>query len=145
MRLFLLHLVLHALLWLPATAQVTDEVVVLPSAARTASTNSDELTNHGQRGIALYIDVTAVSSGSISTVAIQAPNPSGTWTTLYSFGTLSIGSTGTHALCVYPGAASAASWKSAPLQGPLPRRFRVAVTNADSNSITYSVRADLLP
>lgn len=145
MRFILLHLALALLLGTPALAQRTDEITVLTSAARTASVNSEEFRNDGQRGIAIYIDVTAASSGSITTVAIQAPNPSGTWETIYSFGTLGINAQATHALCVYPGAASAAGWLSAPLQGPLPRRFRIAFTHADGNSITYSVRADLLP
>jgi hypothetical protein len=123
-----------------------DEMMVLESAARTATTNSAEIVNLvGARGIALYLDVTAVdATPNISAVSIQVPVGS-VWHTLYSFGSLTCGTTGVRAFCVHPGAASAASWTAAPLQGPLPRSFRVSVTHDDVDAITYSLRAEMLP
>jgi hypothetical protein len=118
----------------------------LESAARTATTNSAEIVNLvGARGILLYLDVTAkAASPNISAVSIAVP-VGATWKVVYTWGSLSIADVSQSTFCVYPGAASAASWTAAPLQGPLPRRFRVTVTHDDADSITYSLRADLVP
>jgi hypothetical protein len=123
-----------------------DEMMVLESAARTATTNSAEIVNLvGARGILLYLDVTAkAASPNISAVSIAVP-VGATWKVVYTWGSLSIADVSQSTFCVYPGAASAASWTAAPLQGPLPRRFRVTVTHDDADSITYSLRADLVP
>ena len=123
-----------------------DEVVLLPSAARTVTANSARVDNvTGAMGIAIYLDVTAVAATpNLSAVTVQVP-VGDAWHPIYTFGSLTIATTGVRAFCIHPGAASAASWTAAPLQGPLPRSFRVAVTHDDDDSITYSLRAELLP
>jgi len=123
-----------------------DEIMVLQSAARTAPTNSAEILNlMGARGILLYLDVSAVvSTPNLSAVSLQVP-VGASWQTVYTFGSLTCATTGMRTFCIHPGAASAASWTAAPLQGPLPRRFRIVVTHDDADSITYSLRADLVP
>ena len=136
-----------ALLPLPARAQtVADntEFTALSSAARTTTTSSSELTNRNGRGIAILLDVTAVSSGQITGIDVRVPLPSGAFATIYSFGTLSITTTGQRAYLIYPGAASAGSWTATPIQGPIPRRFVVRVNHQDSNSITYSVTVSVI-
>jgi len=119
------------------------EVIVLASAARTGDTNSADQVNYNARGIALLLDVTAVGSpaGQIDAINVQAKIGSN-YVTVYSFGTLTINATGQHAFLVYPGAATAGSWKMAPVQGIIPKNWRIQIDHAnETDSITYSIVA----
>jgi hypothetical protein len=119
------------------------EVTVLASAARTGDTASGDQVNYNARGMALLLDVTAVGTpaGQIDAVNIQA-KIGANYATVYSFGTLAINAVGQHAFLVYPGAATAGSWKAAPAQGIVPRNWRLQVDHAnETDSITYSVVA----
>jgi hypothetical protein len=122
------------------------EQIAIPSAARTAAATGATLTNNWAKGLALLVDVTAVggSPGSITSVNVQVLIGT-SWKTIYAFTSLTLNVIGQSAFCIYPGAASAASWTAAPLQGPVPRHLRVTTTHADANSITYSVTAVNLP
>ena len=119
------------------------EAIVLASAARTGDTNSADQVNYNARGMAILLDVTAVGSpaGQIDAINVQAKIGSN-YVTVYSFGTLTINAAGQHAFLVYPGAATAGSWKAAPVQGIIPRNWRLQVDHAnETDSITYSIVA----
>ncbi|MFI0608485.1 MAG: hypothetical protein ACH37Z_11450 [Anaerolineae bacterium] len=122
-----------------------DEQLILPLEARTTTAmgTSAAFRARAGRGLVLLIDVTAkASTPNISAVAIQVKGPAGTWATVYTWTGLTIADAGLFKFCVYPGAASAATWTAAPLQGPIPARdLRVVLTHDDTDSITYAVAA----
>lgn len=120
---------------------------LLPSAPRAAAgaVNTAPQGNQYARGLALYLDVTAVAATpNISAVAVQASFPGGLWRTIASWTGLSISGVSQNAFLLYPGAASAGGWTAAPVQGVLPSQYRVAVTHDDADSITYSLEAEEL-
>ena len=122
------------------------EVTALSSAARTGDTNSTDQINYNAKGMAILLDVTAVGSpaGQIDAIRVQAKIGS-SYLTVLAFATLAIASTGVRAFLIYPGAASAGSWTAAPLQGAVPRNWRIQVDHAnETDSITYSVVASYI-
>lgn len=122
-----------------------DAVTVLASEARTATATSEVVRNGlGARGVMLLLNVTAqTDTPNISALALQVKVGS-TWTTVYSFTGLTINAAGQKTFLIYPGAASAAGWTAAPLQGPCPGEFKIVVTHDDADSITYSLTAEFL-
>lgn len=117
--------------------RANEELTVLASAARTATTASGTQTNYNGRGVNVFVDVTAITTAPSITVAIQGLDPvSGKWITLLTSAAITTVST-TH-LRIYPGVAAAANTKA---DEALPRRWRVNVTHANADSITYSVGA----
>lgn len=119
------------------------ETTALASSARTASTNSSDLTNYNSRGVVLTIDATANTSTAGITVAIKYKcSLSGKYVTLLTSATLFASSaTGTVSLVVYPGATVSANLAAS---APLPRVWRVEVTHGDASSITYSISANYI-
>jgi hypothetical protein len=114
---------------------LTVEGTALASAARTASVDSSDLTNGFGKGLHLVIDVTAVAATPSITVTIQGKDAlSGKYYTILA--SAAITATGTTVLKVHPGLTAAANAAANDL---LPRTWRVSVTNADADSITYSV------
>lgn len=107
----------------------------LASAARTATTNSSDLTNYDARGVRVWVNVTAVTDTPSITVSIQDKDPiSGTYTSILT--SAAITGVSLTRLTVYPGMTAAANVAASE---PLPRTWRVAATHADADSITYSV------
>lgn len=118
------------------------QLIVLPSAARTAAINSETFTNlQGYRGLHLVIDATDSAATPAVTFTIQGHSPLGNdyYTILAS---AAITGAGTTILRVYPGLAAA---NNASISDCLPALWRVAVTVGDTDSLTYSVAANLLP
>lgn len=121
---------------------ITDEyVTVFPSAARTASATSSVFPSGGARGLILIIDATALSATPSVTFTIQGVSPVGadTWTILAS---AAVTSAATSVLRVYPGLTAAANTVA---NDVLPGQWQVTATAADSDSLTYSVTAYLIP
>jgi hypothetical protein len=118
---------------------------VLPSAARTATNNSNEIYNPGgYRGIRLFIDVTA-QAGSASTVfSIHIKDPvGGDWSaTLLSSAALTAAITAPVVLTVYPGITAAAN---SAISQTIGRSFRVTATHGTADAHTYSVAVEFLP
>lgn len=113
---------------------------ILASAARTASTNSADQTNYNGRGVRLSIDVTAVTGTASITVTIKSKDSvSGVYSTILASAAIS---TVSHVeLTVYPGLPATANVSANAI---LSRTWRVEVTNANADSITYSVGADVM-
>jgi len=116
------------------------ELTVLASAARTASVNSSDLSNFNCRGVHIIIDVTADPAAASLTFTLQGKDAvSGKYYTLLT--SAAIAAVGTTVLAVYPGITAAANVSAANI---LPKTWRVSVTAADTDSITYSVGAVLV-
>ena len=107
----------------------------LASAARTATTDSADLSNPDGRGVWVVLDVTAITATPSLTVLIQAKDPaSGKYVTLLTGAAVATVSTTTYV--VYPGITETAN---VDVSAPVPKTFRIRVTHADADSATYSV------
>jgi hypothetical protein len=116
-------------------ARNNHEVTALASAARTASTNSSDLTNYNSRGAKIVVDVTAGGGAGGLTVTAKGKDAlSGKYYTLIASAVIT--ATGTTVLTVYPGVAEAANVKAS---DAIPRLWRVEVAAADATTYTYSV------
>lgn len=111
---------------------------VLSSAARTASVNSADQTNHNARGLVLVIDVTAIAAtpSVVFTIKGQDPVSGKYWTILTS---AAITGAGTTVLRVYPGLTAVPNLVA---NDVIPRLWRLEAVHADADSITYSARAE---
>ena len=121
---------------------VAEHRTLLASAERTATTNTDDISVPGGiRGVRVVIDVTAITDTPSVVPKIRAKDAlSGQYIDLLEGAAIT--GTGTTALVVYPGTAAVAN-EVADL--PLGSIFRVSLEHADTDAITYSVAADLVP
>lgn len=121
-------------------AQNSNSIAVLTSEARTATTTSGTFINKFNRGVHVVVDVTASADTPSVTFAIQAKyGLSGEWVTLLVSAAVTGASTNIYK--ILPGGTIAANLVAA---DQLPRVWRVLATHADTDSITYSVEAQLL-
>lgn len=124
-----------------STPAGTVRYTVFASAARTATPTAGDYTMHGRRGMHLVIDATAAAATPSVVPKIEAYDPvSGKWYTLLEGAAIT--GTGTTVLKVYPGITAAANVSASDV---VPDRWRVSMTHADADSITYSVSAYLVP
>lgn len=114
--------------------------VILPSAARTTTVNSAILKNSEFRGAHFIIDVTAITDTPSVVPTIQGYDAvSGKYYTILTGA--AIVATGTTVLKVYPGITAAANLS---VSDVLPSDFRVIMTAADTDSMTYSISASFI-
>jgi len=112
---------------------------LLASAARTASTNSADFVNHNATGAHFIINVSALSDTPSIVVTVQGlDDASGVYYDVL-VGT-AITTTGITVLKVHPGINPIVNGSANDM---LPRTYRVNVAHADTDSITYSVGANL--
>ena len=117
-----------------------EEIVLLASAARTASAESLDYTNFEARGVKVVIDVTADPASASVVFKIEGKDPaSGKYYTLLA--SAAVAATGTTVLTVYPGIAATTNVAASDV---LPKTWRVTATHADADSITYSVGASTI-
>ena len=110
--------------------------LVVQAIGATVSQNSADLLNPYGRGVKVFVNTTAIGTGSI-TASIQAKDPgSGVYVTLLA--SAAIVTNATTVLTVYPGIAAAAN---AAANDVLPRQWRVSVTANNANAANYSVGA----
>ena len=107
---------------------------LLASAARTETQTTPDQTNYNSRGIHVILDVTAIVDTPSITLKIEGKSASGIYYTLLEGAAVT--GVGTHIYKVMPWATPVANEAVADL---LPRTWRVVVTHADADSITYSV------
>lgn len=119
-------------------ASVNESFTLLPSAARTATNNSETQHNFRQRGVIVTIAVTAAGTGSI-TASIQREDPVAGWVDVLASAAITTDSNTT--LTVYPGFTPASNSVA---NAVLPRRWRVRVAHNNANAITYSVGVSTL-
>lgn len=124
---------------------VTEEGILLRSAARTATTYSEPQTNHYHRGVKVFIDCTAKGAEDSPSVtfSIEEKDPlGGDYKTILTSAAVTDAVTAPVVLTVYPGCAAVTNQV---LDEPLPRTWRLLATHADTASITYSASYCLIP
>lgn len=113
---------------------------MLASAARIATNNSVNFTNTDYRGCHIIIDVTVeVDTASITPTIQGYDSVSGKYYTLLVGNAIT--AVGTTVLRIYPGLSASANVIANDI---LPNKFRVLMTHADADSMTYSVSASLV-
>ena len=119
---------------------VNREITVFSSAARTASENSADLSNPYARGAVIVIDVTAVTATPSVVFTVKGKSALGSdyYTILAS---AAITATGQTVLRIYPGRTASANVTASDV---LPATWRVEAVHGDTDSITYSVSANLI-
>ena len=119
---------------------VNREITVFSSAPRTVTENSADLDNPYGRGAVLVIDVTAASATPSVVFTVKGKSALGSdyYTILAS---AAITGTGQTVLRIYPGLTASANVTASDV---LPRTWRVEAAHADTDSITYSVSANLI-
>ncbi len=117
-------------------------IVALPSAVRTATTVSQDFRNDNDaRGIAVFLDLTAVPGTDTVTVTLQGKDPaSGKYYTLLA-GAAQVG-VATVRMVLYPGIPAVANLAA---NDALPAVWRVSVAHSAASSFTYSVGVSELP
>jgi hypothetical protein len=119
-------------LWV--TPLVNGTATLFSSSARTATESSADQTNYTFRGGHIIINVTSITSSPSVVPKIEGKDPvSGNYYTILEG--VAIVATGMTVLKVYPGAAAAVNAIAADV---LPRTWRLTMTHADADSITYS-------
>lgn len=114
------------------------EKTVFASEARTASSNSPDITNSRSRGVHVVIDVTAVPSVETVTFTVQGKDPlSGKYYDLLASAALV--ATGTVVLKVYPGLTAVSNLTASDV---VPKTYRVKAVHSASGSFTYSVASN---
>lgn len=117
-----------------------ENIPILPSLARTATVTGDDIKNLLSRGLHLIIDVTSITSTPSVVPKIQGKDPvSGKYYDLLTGAAIT--ATGTTVLKLFPSATASAN---VAVNDFLPSVFRVVMTHANSNSITYSISANML-
>jgi hypothetical protein len=112
------------------------EGTALTSAARTAATNSADITNYNGRGILVTLDISAASGTGGLQIRIAVKDPvSGNYANLNALPTAVI-TISTTTYLLYPGATTGATQTT---NGALPRTFRISTAVGDASSYTYSV------
>jgi len=112
---------------------------LLANAARTASVDSADFVNHNATGAHFIINVSALSDTPSIVVTVQGlDDASDTYYDVLI--STAITTTGTTVLKVHPGISPIVNGSANDM---LPRTYRVSVTHADTDSITYSVGANL--
>lgn len=134
-----------------ALAQSTSrrQVTVLASARRTATTTSDDILNIGENlnvsGAYIFLDVTAVQTTPLITLAVQAVDPvGGDYISVFTAAT-GLSAAGNATYLLIPGVGSADDDVTEVQGFPIPASWRVRVTHGDTDPITYSVGALLIP
>lgn len=126
--------------------------VLLPSAARTATTPSGVQTRHRNAGagVVLVLDVTATPNNAETlTLALQVNDPaSNKYVTITTFTALTASALGaaptteTYVYSVYPGGLETAATAKHEVQGlAVPEQWRALVTHSAGGSWTYSLSA----
>ncbi len=115
-------------------------VSVLASAARTATPTTVDIITYNARGIRVTLNETAHADTPSVVLSINAKDPvSGVYTALLS--SAAITGEGTTTMVVYPGCVAVANTVA---NLPLARTIGIIVTHSNTDSITYSVSAELL-
>jgi hypothetical protein len=116
------------------------QTTVYASAARTATPTVVQIDTSGVRGLHLVIDATTAATPSVVPTIDGYSELGDDWYNLLTGAAIT--ATGVTVLKIYPGIATVANGAASDV---LPNKIRVVMTHADSDSITYSVAALLMP
>jgi hypothetical protein len=131
---------------MPAELSPSNPILaVLPSAARTANTNSATFTQTGYKGIRVWLTVTVASGTGGLKVLLRQRNPIDGSTYEVNAGGALVTSAVTRMYDFYPSAGAAAGFVQESLGRALSQQFDIQVTHGDASSYTYSVQVELAP
>ena len=120
-----------------------EEATLLASAARTATANSADQTNYNGRGLLVYVDVTVDPAAASITPSLQVKDSiGGGYFTIWT-AAAALTATGDAVYYFGDGVSGGSFTESLPFGLPA-RTWRLAMTHADADSITYSVSAVVL-
>lgn len=135
MKRILVALLLAAFALTAFAQNVNRTGTILTSAARTATTNGQDMSNDIYAGVTVILDITVAPGVDTVTLTVQGKDPaSGKYYTLLAGAAES--ATGTKTYTVYPGIAVTSNVSASTV---LPRIWRVIVTHSAGTSFTYSV------
>jgi hypothetical protein len=117
-------------------------LTILPSAARTTTTNSADQTNHNGNRLTLVVNVSVVGTGSITPSLQIKDSISGNYATVWTAAAPI--TTATTATYYFADGASGGSFTEVRAAGLSARDWRVVMTHNNANSITYSASAVVL-
>lgn len=125
---------------------IQSQTVPFPSAARAASANGDAMKNRTGRGVALFLEITAVSGTDPTLdVKLQVRDPvANQWHDLPGAAFAQKTGTGRDTLTVYPGVAETANET---VSDVLPADWRAVATigGTDTPTFTFSVAGYYIP
>jgi hypothetical protein len=114
-------------------------VTVLASAARTATTNSADMTNYNGKAHLFFLNVSAITDTPSITLSLQYKDSiSSNYFTIWTAAT-AVTATGQYAYMFGLGGSGSAGSFTEAVNLRLPRTWRLVATHADADSITYSV------
>ena len=121
-----------------------EEITILASAARTATTDSADLVNYNAKGVMIILDITvdAVSVGLTLSILMKDP-VSAKDVTIWTAAAAATG-VGTDVYLIYPGVLAADFNGSEAVSMALPRTWVLRVTTADADEATYSIGASYI-
>lgn len=113
------------------------EQTILASAARTLETDSADLINYNGKAQLLIVSITAETATPTITLTIQVKDPvSGAYVTIWT-AAAGLDAVGVYTYLFQPGGAAGSYTEAVNLR--IPRTWRVKVTVADADSMTYSI------
>lgn len=116
-----------------------EEFTVIVATGATTTQTSPDLTNENGKGVKVWLDTTAIGTGSV-TLSILGKDPaSGKYVTLLAGAAVTTNTTNQYT--VYPGAPATANVSANDL---LPKTFQVKVTANNANAATYTVGATVI-
>ena len=118
------------------------EIVLLASAARTATLQSADIVNYNGSGLILFLDVSAIDATPTITLSLQIKDSiSGNYFTIWT-AAAGVSTAVSRAYLFAPGGAAGSYTEAVNLR--LARTWRLNVAHTDADSITYSVSAVVL-
>lgn len=120
------------------------DITVLATAARTASTNSADLTNYNARGVLITLDVTTDPAGGETLQLLVQYKDAESSAYEIILDDAANATPGRRTVIVYPGTAGSANDVTSTTGYPLPRIWRVRIVHSASGTWNYSVGASLI-
>jgi len=126
--------------------QKAEDGQLIALAAYTTSQQSADQVNHGWKGVAIFVECTAIVTTPVVTVIIEAKDPvSGAYFPIATF-TNTIVAISSRIFMLYPGLAESIAETDLEIQAlPLPTQWRLNLSHVDADSATYSVGFAYLP
>ncbi len=124
-------------------AQANFEDTAFDSAAYTATQNSGDLINHNYRYLTIFVDATVEADTASVTPSVQIKSKSGDYFTIWT-AAAAIEAIGNTAYQLGPGLLAATGEDYTDTGNVvIPRTFRIVMTHADTDDLTYSVTYSL--
>lgn len=122
-------------------ALLNKEHTMLESAARTATTNSETITNNSTKGGVFAIEVTSAGASGTITPKIQGKIGNQYYDILTATAISTATGTISKQYKIYPGITAVANNAASDI---VPQQYRVAVTHSATTSWTYAVTANMV-